>query len=254
MSSIGERLRNFKLVRKIVYVVVGLVSYPGLAIINKLTISGTEHLKNLPRENVLFVSNHQTYFADVIAFLHIFCAVKWGKTNKLGVPYYLLNPFTRVNYVAAEETMRGSWISRLFALAGALTVKRTWRPEGTEVRKGLDPSDTRKITRALEKNWVITFPQGTTKPFAPGRKGTALIIKQNRPIVIPVVINGFWRAFNKKGLRFKKKGTRLSVRFKEPINIDYELPAEEILMQVMDAIEQSENYMMMGRHHWEMKV
>src|SRR5436190_23268066 len=125
MSSFTERLKNFKLVRKIVYAVVGLFSYPGLATVNKLMISGTEHLKDLPRENVLFVSNHQTYFADVITFLHIFCAVKWGKTNKLGVPYYLLNPFTRVNYVAAEQTMNGSWISRLFTLAGALTVKRT---------------------------------------------------------------------------------------------------------------------------------
>lgn len=67
------------------------------------------------------------------------------------MPYYLLNPFTRVNYVAAEETMKGSWISRLFTLAGALTVKRTWRNEATEVRKTLNPSDTRKIQRALEK-------------------------------------------------------------------------------------------------------
>ncbi len=195
MSSWIDRLKHFNLVRKIVYAIVGMASYPGLAMVNKLKISGTEHLKKLPRQNVLFVSNHQTYFADVITFLHIFCAVKWGKTNRLGVPYYLLNPFTRVNYVAAEETMKGSWISRLFALAGAITVKRTWRQEGTEVRKGLDPSDTRKITRALSSNWVITFPQGTTKAFAPGRKGTALIIKQNKPIVIPVVIQGFWRGF-----------------------------------------------------------
>ena len=152
MSSLIERLKNFKLVRKIVYAVVGLLSYPGLAMINRLKISGTEHIKDLPRANVLFVSNHQTYFADVITFLHIFCAVKWGKMNRLGIPYYLLNPFTRVNYVAAEATMNGSWISRLFTLAGALTVKRTWNAEAKETRKGLDPSDTRKITRALEKN------------------------------------------------------------------------------------------------------
>jgi 1-acyl-sn-glycerol-3-phosphate acyltransferase len=251
MSSIGERIKHFNLVRKIVYVIVGFISYPGLAIINKFKITGTEHIKDLPRSNVLFVSNHQTYFADVIAFLHIFCAVKWGKRNRLGIPYYLLNPFTRVNYVAAEETMKGSWISRLFALAGALTVKRTWRNEGTEVRRGLDPSDTRKISRALEKNWVITFPQGTTKPFAPGRKGTALIIKQNKPVVIPVVIGGFWRAFNKKGLKFKKKGTILSVTFKEPLSIDYDLPSENIMAQIMDAIGQSKKYMLMGKHHWE---
>ncbi|MEI9910238.1 MAG: lysophospholipid acyltransferase family protein [Bacteroidota bacterium] len=252
MSLIGERLRHFNFVRKIVYAIVGIVSYPGLAMINKIKITGTEHLKKLPRSNVLFVSNHQTYFADVIAFLHIFSAVKWGRQNRLGIPWYLLNPFTRVNYVAAEETMKGSWISRLFALAGALTVKRTWRPETNEVRRGLDPSDTRKITRALSGNWVITFPQGTTKPFAPARKGTALIIKQNKPVVIPVVIGGFWRAFNKKGLKFKKKGTMLSVTFKEPLDINYDLPAETIMTQVMEAIEQSKKHMMMGKHHWKM--
>src|SRR5206468_3605120 len=173
---------------------IGVVSYPGLVIINKLKIKGTENIAHLPEGNVLFVSNHQTYFADVITFLHIFCAVKWGKKNKLGIPYYLLNPFTRVYYVAAEETMKSNWISRLFTLAGALTVKRTWKKDGSEVRKGLDPSDTRKIERALQNAWVITFPQGTTTPYAPGRKGTAYIIKHCRPVVIPVVKQGFWRA------------------------------------------------------------
>src|SRR5207248_11549909 len=155
MPSFRERLENFRLIRKIIYAIVGVFSYPGLMLINKLSISGTEHLENLPRRNVLFVSNHQTYFADVITFLHIFCAVKWGKRNRLGIPYYLLNPFTSVYYVAAEETMKGSWVSRFFSLAGALTVKRSWTGERKEVRRGLDPSDTRKVTRALKDNWVI---------------------------------------------------------------------------------------------------
>jgi 1-acyl-sn-glycerol-3-phosphate acyltransferase len=249
--NIWKKLAGYKLVRKLVYAIVGIFSYAGLAIVNKLKISGTEHIENLPKRNVLFVSNHQTYFADVITFLHIFCAVKWRKRNRLGVPYYLLNPFTRVYYVAAEETMKSSWISRLFTLAGALTVKRTWKKDGEETRRGLDPSDTRKIERALGMSWVITFPQGTTKPFAPGRKGTAYIIKHCRPTVIPVVINGFWRAFNKKGLKFKKKGTLLSVRFKPALQINYDAPAEEILAQVMDAIEQSKEHMMKGAHHWK---
>ena len=246
MASLIEKLKRIRIIRAFVYAIVGIISYPGLVWINRLKISGTENIKNLPHRNVLFVSNHQTYFADVISFLHIFCAVKWGKKNRLGVPYYLLNPFTSVYYVAAEETMKGSWISRFFTLAGALTVKRTWNVEAREIRRGLDPSDTRKVTRALKNNWVITFPQGTTKPFAPGRKGTAFIIKQTRPIVIPVVISGFWRAFNKKGLKFKKKGSQLSVNFKEPLSIDYDAPAEIILAQVMDAIEQSKMYMMKG--------
>src|SRR5687768_16341205 len=155
MNAFVEKLKDIKIVRKIVYFIVGVISYPGLAIINKLKIQGTEHLENLPNKKVLFVSNHQTYFADVITFLHIFAAVKWRKRNRLGVPYYLLSPYTNVYYVAAEETMKGSWISKLFTLAGALTVKRTWRNEGKEVRRGLDPSDTRKIESALEKSWVI---------------------------------------------------------------------------------------------------
>jgi len=249
MSSVFEKLKNLRLFRSILYAIVGVVSYPMLAMVNTLKIEGTEHIENLPKGNVLFVSNHQTYFADVITFLHIFCAVKWRRRNRLGFPWYLLNPFTNVYYVAAEETMKGSWISRFFALGGALTVKRTWRAEGKEVRRGLDPSDTRKIQRALAGSWVITFPQGTTKPFAPARKGTAYIIKNHKPIVVPVVINGFWRAFNKKGLVFKKKGSLLTVRFKEPLVIDYEKPVEAILEQVMDAIEQSKKFMLKGKHH-----
>ena len=251
--NIWKKLAEYKLVRKIVYAIVGIVSYPGIAMVNKIRIRGTEHIEKLPKRNVLFVSNHQTYFADVITFLHIFCAVKWRKKNRLGVPYYLLNPFTSVYYVAAEETMKSSLISRMFTLAGALTVKRTWKKDGGEVRRGLDPSDTRKIERSLNRAWVITFPQGTTKPFAPGRKGTAYIIKHCKPIVVPVVIQGFWRAFNKKVLSFKKKGTRLSVTFKAPLNINYEAPAEEILVQIMDAIEQSKEHMLKGAHHWKTK-
>jgi len=250
MSSFIDRLKNIRIIRKLFYAIVGVFSYPGLVWINKLKISGTENLDKLPRSNVLFVSNHQTYFADVITFLHIFSAVKWGKKNRLGIPFYLLNPFTHVYYVAAAETMKGSWISRLFAMAGAITVKRVWAPGSKETRKGLDISDTRKITRALEDNWIITFPQGTTKPFAPGRKGTSFIIKTNKPIVVPVVINGFWRAFNKKGLKLKKRNVELSVKFKEPMQIDYDAPSEVILKQIMDAIEQSREYMMKGAHHW----
>ena len=249
--SFWKKMAEYQFVRKIVYAIVGIFSYPGLVIVNKLKIRGTEHIEHLPKRNVLFVSNHQTYFADVITFLHIFCAVKWRKRNRLGIPYYLLNPFTRVYYVAAEETMKASWISRLFTLAGAITVKRTWRKDGNEVQRGLDPSDTRKIQRALNRAWVITFPQGTTKAYAPGRKGTAYIIKQMQPTVVPVVIQGFWRAFDKKGLKFKKKGVILSVTFKPPMKIDYNDPPEVILAQVMDAIEQSKKYMMMGPHHWK---
>lgn len=249
MPTLLARFKESRFVKGIVYCIVGFITYPGINIINKLDIKGMEHLDGLPNHNVLFVSNHQTYFADVITFIHIFCANSWGRKNRLGLPFYLLWPFTRIKYVAAEETMKNNWLTKLFMLAGAITVKRTWRAEGGEVRRGLDPGDTRKIYRALDNNWVITFPQGTTKPFSPGRKGTAFIIKQTKPIVVPVVISGYWRAFNKKGLKFKKKGTKLSVTFKEPLNIDYSQSTEQILETIMESIEQSKKFMLKSKHH-----
>ena len=244
-TNIGDNA----LVKGLVYSTVGFASYPGIAMVNKLEIEGMENLKDLPKNNVLFVSNHQTYFADVMAFMHIFGANRFGFTKKLNNPFYLLWPFTHVKFVAAEETMKSNFLSRIFALAGAITVKRTWRAEGQNVQRGRDESDTQKIDEALQKNWVITFPQGTTKPFAPGRKGTAHIIKNNQPIVVPVVIKGFWRAFDKKGLKFKKKGSTLLVTIKPPLIIDYTQPADGILEQVMDAIEQSKKFMLKSRHH-----
>ena len=65
-------------------------------------------------------------------------------------------------------------------------------------------SDISNIGVALNDGWVITFPQGTTTPFKPG-KGTAHIIKEFKPVVIPIVIDGFRRSFDKKGIRIKKK-------------------------------------------------
>ncbi|MCF3108628.1 hypothetical protein LL912_07545 [Niabella sp. CC-SYL272] len=94
MSKPGSRVRHFNIVRKFVHFTVGIFTYPGIAIANKLRIHGIEHLKGLPPNNVLFVSNHQTYFVDVITFFHILSARKWGKKDRLGVPYYFLNPYT----------------------------------------------------------------------------------------------------------------------------------------------------------------
>ncbi|HMU09071.1 MAG TPA: lysophospholipid acyltransferase family protein [Ferruginibacter sp.] len=243
MSKWLTSIKESAFVKKIIYMVIGSLSYPGLNMINKLQVNGMEKLRELPKKNVLFVSNHQTYFAEVICMLHIFGAVSWGKKRKLGVPYYLLWPYTRVQFVSAEETMKKNWLNKVFALAGSIMVKRVWVTDGTETRKGLDPSDTRKISRALDKNWVITFPQGTTTPFVPGRKGTAFIIKHQKPVVIPVVVEGFSTAFDKKGLKFIQKGTKLSITFKDPMQINFEDSTEKILDDIMDAIEQSKKFM-----------
>ena len=49
-----------------------MISYRRFNGFNKLKISGSENLVDLPKTNVLFVSNHQTYFADVAAMYHVF--------------------------------------------------------------------------------------------------------------------------------------------------------------------------------------
>ncbi len=231
------------IIKKLVHLFIGIITYPSIVLFSKLRFSGVEQIKQLPPSNVLFVCNHQTYFMDVISMLHIFSAIKCGKKNRLGLPYYLFNSATHVHYVAAEQTMKSSWMSRLFLLAGGLTVKRTWSKSSKELRSGLDPSDTRKIGRALKNSWIITFPQGTTTPYAPARKGTALIIKHHQPVVIPVVISGFYKAFKKTGIGLRKKGTSLMVTFKAPLRINSEASAQEITDQIMDAIEQSKKFM-----------
>jgi 1-acyl-sn-glycerol-3-phosphate acyltransferase len=226
------------LIKRIVIFVAGWPSYWRLAIANKLTIEGGSYLKDLPNTNVLFISNHQTYFADVITFYHIFSAAKWGMFKKL-YPFYLFSPRAKTFYVAARETMRSGLLPKMFALAGAIMVDRSWRAEGKEVQREVDSSAGDNLKKGLNYGWVVTFPQGTTTAYAPIRKGTAHIIKDNNPVVVPVVIDGFRRAFNKTGLTYKKRNTSLKVRFKQPIYFNKDQSLEEIIEIVTHIIEQN---------------
>lgn len=199
-------------------------------------------LKNLPQENVLFVSNHQTYFADVILMYHAFSAAKWDRRD-IGFPSYMLNPKLNVYYVAAQETMKSGFLPKLFKYAGAVTVERTWRASGKDIEREVNPKDPQNMQRALKSGWLVTFPQGTTKPFEQGRKGTAHLIKECHPVVVPVNIDGFRRAFDKRGLKLKKRKSKILMKFYEPLKLDYEASPEEILEQVMWAIRQSPEFL-----------
>lgn len=229
-----------KILKALVIFIVGWISFWRFRYLNRLSFSGTVVLKNLPKKNVLFVSNHQTYFADIVGMLHIMSAVKWGCKKLPLIPYYLFWPELNVTFIAAEETMKGSGIiPKIFTLAGAISVKRTWRTKGADIQRNVDPKDTEKIAEALAKGWVITFPQGTTRAYSPGRKGTAVLIHQHNPIVIPVVINGFRRAFDRKGFLLKKRNTKLTIAYKFPMEIKTSNTIDDTLEQVMEAIEQS---------------
>jgi 1-acyl-sn-glycerol-3-phosphate acyltransferase len=120
-----------------------------------------------------------------------------------------------------------------------VSIDRTWRAKGQEVNRQVKMSDISNIGSALNDGWLITFPQGTTTPWKPIRKGTAHIIKKYKPIVIPIVIDGFRRSFDKKGINIKKRGILQSMHIKEPLEIDYDgETVESIVEKLQFAIEQ----------------
>ncbi|MCC9041299.1 1-acyl-sn-glycerol-3-phosphate acyltransferase [Myroides sp. M-43] len=213
---------------------------------NSLQIEGSEVLRNLPDKHVLFISNHQTYFADVVAMYHVFNASLKGRDDSIRNIFYIWKPKLNIYYVAAAETMKSGWLPRILAYVGAVTVDRTWRSKGKELeeRREVNQDQVENIKVALDDGWVITFPQGTTRSFKPIRKGTAHIIKNYKPIVVPIVIDGFRRSFDKKGLHLKKKGILQSMVIKEPLEIDYENDTiEQIVEKVEMAIEQHPSFL-----------
>ncbi len=246
---------NLYFLKRLIIFALGIISYRRFNGFNKLIISGSENLVALPDANVLFVSNHQTYFADVAAMYQAFCAINNGYLNSIKNPIYLLNPKVDIYYVAAEETMNKGFMTKIFKLAGAVTVKRTWRAEGHDVNRMVDLTEVENIMKALDNGWVITFPQGTTSAFAQGRKGTAKLVKNQKPIVIPIKINGFRRAFDKQGLRVKVTGVKPTMEFKPALDIDYENDdARTIMDKIMVAIEQTEDFNVLHDYDEELKA
>lgn len=211
---------------------------------NELQIDGSEILRELPERNVLFVSNHQTYFADVVAMFHVFNASLHGRDDTIKNIGYLWRPKLNIYYVAASETMKSGLLPKILAYAGAVPIERTWRAGGEDVKRQVKMSDITNIGKALDDGWVITFPQGTTKPWKPIRRGTAHIIKKFQPIVVPIVIDGFRRSFDKKGIMIKKRGILQTMEIKAPLDIDYKSETvDDIILKIQIAIEQHPSFL-----------
>lgn len=206
----------------------GYLTVLQLRILNRLRIEGVEHLKRLPSRGVLLVSNHLTHYMDSIVVFH--------SVSYLRRPY-LVWPRTDLYIVAALETMKTrGWLPRLMAYNGTICVKRTWKEGDQAVQRQVDPEDVANIARGLSGGWVLTYPQGTTTPGAPGRIGVARIIKETRPIVVPVRLQGLRDAFDKTGLKIRRLGQDLSVHYGRALDIDYDAPPAEILGAVMAGI------------------
>lgn len=231
-------------VKKWLIRILGVLTHQRFNRFNKLKIEGSDVIKSLPENNVLFVSNHQTYFADVAAMIHVFNASLSGRVDSIKNVTYLWEPKLNIYYVAAKETMKSGLLPRILAYVGSVSIERTWRSKGEDVNRQVKMSDIGNIGKALDDGWVITFPQGTTTPFKPIRKGTAHIIKKYNPIVIPIVIDGFRRSFDKKGIRIKKRNILQSMEIKKPLDIDYKNDSiESIVEKIEYAIEQHPSFL-----------
>ena len=235
---------QYLIVKKMLIRYLGFLTHRRYRGFNELKIEGSNILNDLPDSNVLFVSNHQTYFADVVAMLHVFNASLHGRNDTIKNVGYLWNPKLNIYYVAAKETMKSGLLPRILSYTGSIPVERTWREGGQDIKRDVNLSDINNISLALKDGWVITFPQGTTTPFKPLRKGTAHLIREFKPLVVPIVIDGFRRSFDKKGILIKKKGVNQSMSIKNPLNINYDKEsADKIIEKIEFAIEQHPSFL-----------
>ena len=220
------------LIKRLIIAIVGLITHRTFRS-QRFQIIGSKYLNNIPEKNVLFVSNHQTYFYDVIAMLHVFNSSAKGRIDTVKKPKYLLSPKTNLYYIASFETMKESFITKLLTYAGAVLVQRSWRESGEDVNREIRSEDPNKIRLALEDGWVITFPRGTTDNSKPVRKGTAHIIKDNNPTVIPVKISGFNEVFQRNGLKVINRKLPFSIEISKPISSDiYSRSIDDITLEL----------------------
>ena len=79
------------LIKRLIIAIVGLITHRTFRS-QRFQIIGSKYLNNIPEKNVLFVSNHQTYFYDVIAMLHVFNSSAKGRIDTVKKPNYLVSP------------------------------------------------------------------------------------------------------------------------------------------------------------------
>ena len=148
--------------------------------LNELKAEGDELLKTLPRKNVVFLSNHQTYFTEAIAFYDLLYIVR-------GLPYE--DPHLR--FSAATETMKKNLITKVLTYAGGVTFRRSFREAGKEVNRPVDLEGVSKVEEAIATGWLLHFPTGTTQKDAPIRPGMAQLLHRTKPIAVPMRVDGF---------------------------------------------------------------
>jgi 1-acyl-sn-glycerol-3-phosphate acyltransferase len=229
-SAGAAEVRRFRPLKRLLFGALGFFDWIRFGVLNQISYEGREHLAGLPPTGVLLVANHLTYYIDVLGIHH---AIAGDRCS----PFDGFRANLNVGFIAAFETLNArGLVPRLFNYCGAVLVRRTWRDGERDVKRAVDPADLARIGEALRRGWLITFPQGTTTAGAAVRKGTAHIIREHRPIVVPIVVKGFDRAFDRKGLRRIGSGVSLSVRIGAPLRIAPDDSVERVVEILTEAI------------------
>jgi 1-acyl-sn-glycerol-3-phosphate acyltransferase len=206
-------------------------SLPYFRLFNQVRVEGDRIIDELPPTGVVFLSNHQTYFLEAIAFFDLVYV-------RHALP--LDRPLLR--FSAAEETMRMNPLTWLMKLAGGVTVRRRYRDAGRSVSRPVDLEGVARITEAIRTGWLLHFPTGTTRHLAPVRPGVARLLHDSRPTVVPVRVDGFRRLLLLRQLP-GRMFRRCRIRVRPPLDLAafYAAPltndAEaDVLRRIQDAI------------------
>lgn len=181
---------------------------PYFRFLNRVHAEGEGLLNDLPRRGVVFLSNHQTYYTEALAFFDL-VYVRHG--------FPLEDPMLR--FSAAEETMRKNVLTSLLKKAGGVTFRRSFREGGVDVRRPVDLEGVARVEEAIRAGWLLHFPAGTTKRGAPLRAGVAQLLHRTKAVAVPVRIDGFRDLLLHNQLP-GKVFQRCSIRILPPLDLD----------------------------------
>jgi hypothetical protein len=181
---------------------------PYLAILNDVHVEGDEVLKGLPRRNVVFLANHQTYFLEALSFFDLVYVRH---------QFPLEDPLLR--FSAAEETMKKNLLTKLMSLAGGVTFRRSFREGGVDVVRPVDMDGVARVEEAIHEGWLLHFPAGTTKKGAPLRSGVSRLLHSTKAVALPLRVDGFRDLLLHKQLP-GKLFKRCSLKIHPPLDLD----------------------------------
>ncbi len=176
--------------------------------LNDVKAEGADVLATLPRRNVVFLSNHQTYFTEAIAFYDLLYIVR-------GLPYE--DPHLR--FSAASETMKKNLLTQVLTYAGGVTFRRSFREAGREVNRPVDLEGVSKIEEAIATGWLLHFPTGTTQRSAPIRPGMAQLLHRTKPVAVPMRVDGFQDLLLHKQFP-GRTGKKATIRLFPPMDLE----------------------------------